>query len=56
VRGLSEVDLPAIAEALQKISQMVTEFPEIAELDINPFMVGEVGEPSIAADARITLR
>jgi len=56
VRGLREVDLSAIAEALQRISQLVTEFPEIAELDINPFMVGEVGEASIAADARITIR
>ncbi len=56
VRGLREVDLSAIAEALQRISQLVTDFPEIAELDINPFMVGEVGEESIAADARITIR
>ena len=54
-RGHKEVDLPAIATALQKISQLVTEFPEIQEMDINPFMVGEIGEPSTAADARITL-
>lgn len=55
VRGQKEVDLPAIAVALQRISQLVTEFPEIVEMDINPFMVGEIGEESIAADARITL-
>jgi acetyltransferase len=56
VRGFSEVDLKAIAAGLQKISQLVTEFPEILELDINPFIVGEVGEESIAADARITIQ
>jgi acetyltransferase len=56
VRGFSQVDLKAIAAGLQKISQLVTEFPEIQELDINPFIVGEVGEESIAADARITIK
>ncbi len=56
VRGMNQVDLPAIATALQRISQLVTEFPEIMELDINPFIVGEVGHGSIAADARITIR
>ncbi len=55
VRGQRSVDLDAIAESLQRISQLVTDFPEIAEMDINPFIVGEVGEISVAADARITL-
>ena len=45
----------AIGEALQRISQLVTDFPQIAELDINPFIVGKMGEDSIAADARIQL-
>jgi acetyltransferase len=55
VRGQSEVDIMAIATSLQRISQLVTEFPEIKEMDINPFIVGHVNEASIAADARITL-
>jgi acetyltransferase len=55
-RGHKEVDLSAVATAIQRISQLVTEFPEIMEMDINPFMVGEIGEESTAADARITLR
>ena len=53
VRGEAGVDLAAIAEALQRISQLVTDFPQIAELDINPFIVGEIGDDSVAADARI---
>lgn len=56
VRGQSSVDLSAIAVALQRISQLVTDFPEISEMDINPFIVGEVGMDSVAADARITLK
>ncbi len=49
------MDLAAIGEALQRISQLVTDFPQIAELDINPFIVGRLGEESVAADARIQL-
>jgi acyl-CoA synthetase (NDP forming) len=55
VRGEQGVDLPAIGEALQRISQLVTDFPMIDELDINPFIVGRAGEDSVAADARIQL-
>ncbi len=54
-RGESGVNLSAIGEALQRISQLVTDFPQIAELDINPFIVGKPGEDSVAADARIQL-
>ena len=56
VRGEEGVNLSAIAEALQRISQLVTDFPQIAELDINPFIVGKAGEDSVAADARIQLK
>ena len=54
-RGQAAVDVDAIAVSLQYISQLVTDFPQIVEMDINPFMVGTVGSPSAAADARITL-
>ena len=55
VRGQASADLAAIATSLQRISQLVTDFPQIAEMDINPFIVGKMGDVSIAADARITL-
>lgn len=55
VRGQKSVDVQAIAEALQRISQLATDFPQITEMDINPFIVAEVGRESVAADARITL-
>lgn len=56
VRGETRVDINAIAEALQRISQLVTDFPQIQEMDINPFIVAPHGADSVAADARITLR
>jgi acetyltransferase len=55
VRGQSGADLSAIATGLQRISQIATDFPRITEMDINPFIVGQVGAESVAADARITL-
>ncbi|MCL5736161.1 MAG: acetate--CoA ligase family protein [Actinobacteria bacterium] len=54
-RGEEGVDITVIAEALQRISQLVTDFPQIAELDINPFMVGGPGEKPVVVDARIKL-
>ena len=49
------MDLSSIAVSLQRMSQLVTDFPEIVEMDINPFIVGQSALDSIAADARITL-
>ncbi len=51
----SAADLSAIAGCLQRISQLVTDFPQIAELDINPLVVGPVGTEPVVADARIFL-
>lgn len=55
VRGQEGVDIDTIAEGLQRVSQLVTEFPEIKEMDINPYVVGRPGTTSIAVDARISL-
>ena len=55
VRGQKGVDIDAIAEGLQRLSQLVTEFPQIKEMDINPYMVGPQGTTPIAVDARISL-
>ena len=54
-RGEAGVDLEAIAEGLQRLSQLVTEFPHIQEMDVNPFMVGRQGKTPIAVDARISV-
>jgi acetyltransferase len=54
-RGQAPVDLETLAGALQRISQLATDYPQITELDINPFIVGPVGVQAYVADARMTL-
>ena len=54
-RGQQGVDITAIASGLQRISQLTTDFPQILELDINPFIVGAVGSEPVVADAHMTL-
>ena len=54
-RGQSPVDLDAIAAGLQRISQLSTDYPDIVELDINPFIVSGVGGGAYVADARMTI-
>lgn len=53
-RGIKEVDINAIAVCLQRISQLATDFPQINEIDINPLIVGELGNEPVVADARMT--
>lgn len=55
VRGQEGVDIEVIAEGLQRLSQLVTEFPQIQEMDINPYVVGLPGTTPIAVDARISV-
>ena len=55
VRGEQPTDLAALKEYLLRLSQLVTDFPDIVELDINPLIVKAEGEGAFAADARITL-
>jgi acetyltransferase len=55
VRGEEGVDIEAIAEGLQRLSQLVTEFPQIQEMDINPYVVGPEGTTPIAVDARMSI-
>ncbi len=54
-RGEEGVDIDTIAEGLQRLSQLVTEFPQIQEMDINPYVVGPAGTTPIAVDARISV-
>jgi len=55
VRGQKPSDLAALADCLLRISQMVTDFPQIVELDINPLFAYEAGKGAIAVDARIVI-
>jgi acetyltransferase len=55
VRGQEGVDIEKIAEGLQRLSQLVTEFPQIQQMDINPYVVGPEGTTPIAVDARMSV-
>ena len=54
-RGHKPVDIQAAVEALLRLSQLVMDFPEIKELDINPLRVLQEGGGVRALDARIIL-
>jgi acetate---CoA ligase (ADP-forming) len=55
VRGQPAYDKDAIVEVLLRIGQLVQDFPEIAELDINPLMVYPQNRGAIAIDMRLVL-
>ncbi len=53
IRGQPPADREAIQEVIQRVSQLVGEHPEIAELDMNPVVVHERG--AVAVDARMRI-
>ena len=53
IRGEPPADLDALQECLERLSQLVVEFPMIKELDINPLIAYPKG--AVAVDARIIL-
>ena len=56
VRGEPPADHEAMVDALLRVSQLVTDFPEIVELDINPLMVFDEGRGAMAIDMRLVLQ
>lgn len=56
VRGEAPADKRAIIDTILRIGQLVTDFPEIMELDINPFVVYPENQGGIAIDMRLILR
>ena len=54
-RGAPPADVPALKDVMLRVSQLVCDFPEIEEMDLNPVRVLPVGKGAIAVDARIKL-
>lgn len=55
-RGEAGVNLDAIREALLRLSQLVCDFPDIVEMDINPLKVFAKGSgDAVAIDSRMTV-
>ncbi|MEI8103540.1 MAG: acetate--CoA ligase family protein [Candidatus Moraniibacteriota bacterium] len=55
VRGGAALDIEALVEAVGRLSQLLTDFPEIKELDINPLLILPKGQGTILLDARVVL-
>ncbi|MGP8319241.1 MAG: acetate--CoA ligase alpha subunit [Methanosarcinaceae archaeon] len=55
VRGEPPSDIDSIIETLIKVSQMVTDFPQVLEFEINPLMVLPDGQGCVAMDIRLTI-
>jgi acyl-CoA synthetase (NDP forming) len=55
-RGEAPSDIGAIADALRELSQLALDFPEVEEIDLNPFIVFETGKGGRGVDARMSLR
>ncbi|MEA2485088.1 MAG: hypothetical protein QOD46_199 [Actinomycetota bacterium] len=54
-RGQPPLDGDALRSLLFRISAMVEDLPHIAELDLNPVLVGDAGEGYMVLDARIRI-
>jgi acetyltransferase len=52
-RGRDPADVDGVVETIQRISQLVTDFPSIEELDVNPLVVGPDGV--CAVDLRLSV-
>jgi len=55
IRGQPPADKAAIVDVLLRVGQLVQDFPEIVELDINPLVVYPQGQGAIAIDMRLAL-
>jgi acetyl coenzyme A synthetase (ADP forming)-like protein len=53
VRGADPIDREALARIIENVSQLVSDFPEIAEMDLNPVFATKNG--ATAADVRIVV-
>ena len=55
IRGEPPSDVDALQETIQRVSQLVWDYPEITEMDINPILVYEMGKGCQALDVKISL-
>ncbi|MFD1641952.1 acetate--CoA ligase family protein [Halohasta litorea] len=52
-RGRTPADIDRIVETIQRVSQLLTDFPAITELDINPLVVSPEGVSAIDVRVRV---
>ncbi|MCX6831888.1 MAG: acetate--CoA ligase family protein [candidate division Zixibacteria bacterium] len=54
-RGSKPVNIASVEDSILKLSQLVLDFPDFAEIDINPFIVSAEENATKAVDARFVL-
>lgn len=54
-RGDKPYDIAAAEDAIIKLGRLIADFPQIKEIDINPFYIFHEGKGGFALDARIIL-
>ncbi len=52
-RGREPADVDAVVETIERLGRLVTDFPSILELDVNPLLAGPDG--ATAVDLRLTV-
>jgi acyl-CoA synthetase (NDP forming) len=55
-RGKPPADIAAVEDVIARATQVVLDFPEVQELEVNPLMVCDEGEGAWAVDSLITLK
>ena len=55
-RGRRPADIAALKEVIGRLSQLALDFPELAEFEMNPVIVGDEGQGASAVDALATIR
>ncbi|MCP4540872.1 MAG: CoA-binding protein [Chloroflexi bacterium] len=55
VRGQPPSDIDAVVQALIRVSQLMVDLPQVAEVDLNPLIVGQEDEGAWAVDVRVVL-
>ncbi|MDO8690060.1 MAG: acetate--CoA ligase family protein [Dehalococcoidia bacterium] len=53
VRGQGSADIAFLVDCLMRLSQLVTDFPQIREIDVNPMIVFDQGQGGEAVDIRV---
>jgi succinyl-CoA synthetase beta subunit len=54
-RGAPPADREAVVETIMRLAQIALDWPQVAEIEINPLIVMQEGEGVYAVDARVRL-